>query len=184
MSIFLETMTKAVGDYRVLLRRYLSQADRMIKLQKLGLRDSDLYASELSLYQAGQAIINDIEENMVGKTSGYYSYSGVHQFCEYLKEYLSKYYVENDQIVHGAQKASRSLLSSIQLMSLSREKLDEAALKQLLEYNKVIAVFGSHEQCELQLQTLGRQQVNNPGFYTRAIAHLESLIARRHSEAA
>ena|SRR3989338_1188982 len=184
MSIFSETMTKAIADYRFLLRRYLSQVDRMIKLHRLGLRDSDLYENDMALFTTGMAIVTDIEENMATQSTGYYSYSGVQQFCEYLKEYLSNYFIENDQVIHRAQKASRALLLAIQLTSTPRDKLDDAVLKQLFECNKTVVTFGSPEQCDLQLQTLLRQQAGNPGFYTRIIAHLESLIASKCSEAA
>ncbi|OGT41102.1 MAG: hypothetical protein A3F13_02935 [Gammaproteobacteria bacterium RIFCSPHIGHO2_12_FULL_40_19] len=184
MSIFSETMTKAISDYRLLLRKHLDQVERMIKLQKLKLRDSDIYESDLALYQTGKAIVADIEVNMAMSNPGYYSYSGVQQFCTYLREYLGNYHIESDQVVHRAQKASRALLQAIQLAGLPREGLDDGIAKQLFECNKAVAGFGSQEQCDLQLQILARQQANNPGFYTRIIAHLESLMTSRCSEAA
>lgn len=176
MSIFSETMIKAVGDYRLLLRRYLTQSERMAKLRVLKLRDLSITDNELTLYQAGKAIIEDIENNMAVPNQGYYSYSGISQFCQYLKEYLDNYHIENDQVVHRAQKASRALITVIQLTTLPRERLNDSIAKQLLDCNLMVVGFGSPEQCELQLQTLVRQQAQNPGFYTRIIAHLESLI--------
>ena len=184
MSIFAETMTKAIVEYRSLLRRYLKQSDRMAKLRKLKLRDLDSYETDLSLYEIGKAIIADMEENMVKKSNGYYSYSGIQQFCEHLKSYLENYEVENNQVVHRAQKASRALLAAIQLTTLPREKLNDAIAKKLLDCNVTVATCGSCEQYELQLQTLVRSQENNPGFYTRIIAHLESLISSGNSAAA
>lgn len=184
MSIFSETMTKAIGDYRTLLRRHLNQVERMTKLQKLNLRDVALYQSDMNLYEMGQAIIADMEENSASELKGYYSYSGIRQFCDYLKDYLANYHVENKQVVHRAQKASRALLQAIQLTTLPRERLDDSTVKQLFECNKTVVGFGSQEQCELQLQTLTRNQASNPGFYTRIIAHLESLMNSRCSEAA
>lgn len=184
MTIFSETMTKAIKDYRFLLRRYLGQVDRMTKLQKLKLRDRSIYKNDLALYNIGLAIIVDIEDNMLTSNQSYYSYSGIDQFREYLKEYLSNYYVENDQVVHRARKASRALLVAIQLAGLEREKLDDSITKQLFDCNKTVITFGSHEQWDLQLQTLARQQVSNPGFYTRIIAHLESLMGSQQSVAA
>ena len=184
MTIFSETMSKVIADYRLLLRRHLDQVERMIKLQQLKLRDSDTYESDLLLYRAGVAIIADIEENMSIAAKGNYSYSGIGQFCEYLKEYLGNYYIENGQVVHRGQKASRALLVAIQLCALPRERLNESVTKRLFDCNKVIVEFGSSEQCDLQLQTLSRQQANNPGFYTRVIAHLESLMIGRQSQAA
>ena len=176
MSIFSETMVKAIADYRLLLRRYLNQVDRMTKLRALNLKDPDLHESDIALYHAGEAIIADMEENMVTHVHGYYAYSGIQEFCNYLKEYLSNYFIENEQVVHRAQKASRALLESIQLTTLPREKLSDQIAKQLLQCNKTVVVMGSKEQCELQLEVLTRQQSQNPGFYTRIIAHLESML--------
>lgn len=184
MTIFSETMIKAIKDYRFLLRRYLNQADRMTKLRELKLRDRSIYKDDLALYKTGLAIIADIENNMSVLNQSYYSYSGIDQFCAYLKEYLDNYYVENNQVVHCARKASRALLVAIQLTGMSREKLDDSAAKQLFDCNKIVITFGSREQQDLQLQTLARQQANNPGFYTRIIAHLESLMGNQQSVAA
>ena|SRR3990167_3274493 len=184
MSIFAETMTKAITDYRFLLRRHLNQSERMSKLRELKLRDSDTYESDLALYEAGKAVITDIEANMAAPNQGYYSYSGIQQFCDYLKEYLENYHIENDQVVHRAQKASRALITAIQLTTLPRERLNDLIAEQLFDCNTTVVGFGSQEQCELQLQTLARQQANNPGFYTRIIAHLESLMLSGTSVAA
>ncbi|PIZ04765.1 MAG: hypothetical protein COY58_03175 [Gammaproteobacteria bacterium CG_4_10_14_0_8_um_filter_38_16] len=184
MSLFSETMAKAISEYRLLLRRYLNQVERMTKLQKLRLRDSDIFKNDLALYQVGNAIIADIEAHMMIPDKGYYSYSGIKQFCEFLKDYLSHYRVEGDQVVHRAQKASRALLDAIQLAGLPREKLSETITTQLFECNKTIVDNGSEEQCELQMQLLARQQAQNPGFYTRIIAHLESLLHSRETQQA
>ena len=184
MSIFTETMTKAISDYRFLLRRYLDQVERMTKLQKLNLRDADIYENDLSLYETGQAIIKDIETNMDSSCQGYYSYSGIGQFCTYLKEYLSNYHVENNQVMHRAQKASRALIKAIQLSALPRERLNDMVANQLCDCNKAVVIFGSQEQWALQMQTLARYQMQNPGFYTSIIAHLESLVSGKSSIAA
>ncbi len=179
MSIFSETMTKAINDYRFLLRRYLTQVERMTKLQELKLRDAEIYNSDMSLYETGKAIVADIKENMVnitGALNRYYSYSGIHQFCEYLEEYLSNYEIEGGQLVHRGQKASRALLKSIQLAAMPRETLNEKIANELVKCNKTIVECGSKEQWDLQLQTLTRQQASNPGFYVRIVAHLESLM--------
>jgi len=185
MSIFSETMMKAIGDYRFLLRRYLSQADRMATLHQLKLKDSDTYESDVALFEAGKAIIANIEANIAMPNQSYYSYSGIQQFCVYLKEYLENYLVDNkNQVVHRAQKASRALIEAIQLSALPQERLNDRIAKQLFECNMAVIDFGSEEQWELQRQTLVRQKENNPGFYAHIIAHLESLMTSGSAKAA
>lgn len=186
MSIFSETMTKAIREYRSLLRKQLQQPDRMARLRELKLRNLDNNNSDLALYEAGRAIMDDIEKNMAvqNQNHGYYSYSGILEFFKYLKEYLENYYIENNQVIHRAQKASRALVTAIQLTTLPRDRLNDGIAKQLLDCNKTVVDFGSQEQCELQLQILARRQATNPGFYTRIIAHLESLMLSDSSVAA
>lgn len=185
MSIFSETMTKAVGDYRFLLRRYLPQADRMTILHQLKLKDSDTYESDVALFEVGKAIIANIEVHMAMPNQSYYSYSGIQQFCEYLKEYLENYFVDaKNQVVHRAQKASRALIEAIQLSGLPQDRLNDGVAKKLFNCNMAVIDFGSEEQWELQRQTLVRQKENNPSFYGRVIAHLESLMTSGSAKAA
>lgn len=183
MSVFSRTMRKAISDYRYLLRRHLHQVERMVKLQKLNLRDSRIYQNNVSLFEIGHAIVEDIEKNMGVRHQTYYSYSGIHRFCEYLKAFLKQYYVENNQVFHRGQKASRALVESIQLSELPKHLLNEKVAKKLLNCNKSIVSFGSDEQCDLQFQILSKQKEANPGFYTHVISHLENLL-NDESEAA
>ena len=184
MSLFAQTMTKAIGDYRLLLRRYLEQADRMGKLQKLRLRDAGTYESDVNLYKVGQDIVIDMENNMSTDGRGYYSYSGIRQFCAYLKEYIANYHLEEDRVVHRAQKASGALLLAIQLTALPSDKLTEEVHQKLIDCNKTVVTLGSREQCELQRETLSAKKVDNSIFYAGILTHFESLMAERFSEAA
>ncbi len=184
MSVFSETMIKAISDYRFLLRRYLQQAERMAKLRELKLRDSDIYDNDLALFHVGKAIIEDMKNNMDSGGQGYYAYSGIGEFCKFLGEYLDNYFIENDHVVHRAQKAARAIITAAQLMALSRDRLDEVVAKKLFDCNRTVVNFGSQEQCELQLHTLTRQQASHPGFYTRIIADLKSLILSDRSSVA
>lgn len=182
MSIFSITIKKAIQDYRFLLRRYLPQAERMTKLQKLRLKKKDTYESDFSLYQAASNIVADIEKNMLNADQGYYSYSGIEQFCQYLKDYLNDYMVENGVVIHRTRNASRALLHAIQLASTPREQLDERIAKKLFESSKEIVQYGTPEQFDLYSQALESCQAKNPGFYTRIIAHFESLRASKEIE--
>lgn len=188
MTIFAQTMSKVIGDYRSLLRRHLNQVERMNKLQKLHLKESDTYASDFNLYKTGWAIVEDIETNIAiitgKKDGGYYFYSGIGQFCSHLKQYLNNYHLEGARVVHRAQKASRATLQVIQLVALPAERLTEMVHQQLMECCKIAATFGSREQCALLRQTLMENKANNPKFYTDIITYLEGLLSERFSEAA
>lgn len=149
MSIFSDTMREAITVYRRMLRKYMSQDRRMLKLRQLNLKNSQLYENEIALYHAGKAIVLDIEKNLDRLGSSYYAYSGVGKFSAYLKNFLKNYEIESNQIIHRSQKASRALVRAIQFLNMSGEKLTENVRKQLMRSNIIIAEYGSTEQYTL-----------------------------------
>lgn len=154
MSLFSETMTKAVSNYRTLLRRYLPQAERMSKLKELGLRDPLLYSNELALYKTGQRIVDHLLE-LAHKNDGYYTYSGLATFAKHLKQFLSQYEIVGRAVMHRAQKASKIVLDAIQALMLARTQGFTPELQTQLEnYNHDIATIGTTEQHQLHQQTL------------------------------
>ena len=178
MSIFSKTMSKAISDYRFLLRRNLNQVNRLMKLQQLNLRNPDIYQTDVALFEVGQAILADIKKTLLNNNARnqLYAYSGIQQFSEYLENYLNNYEIENGRVVHRTQKASRALLKAIQLISLSKESLTDRIKQELYECNQVIVEYGSKEQQALQLQTLTRQEEANPGFFVNVLTHLETMM--------
>ena len=175
-SIFAETIARAISDYRILLRRYLTQKNRLSRLEALNLKDPNIYESDIALHRAASAIIKDIEENIDIPKQNYYSYSGVATFCEYLKEYLSHYEVDGDNVTHKARKASRALIEAIQLATLPEDQLRSDVAGKLEACNAVIATCGSKEQCELHQCNLERQQMCNENFYTPILNNFQELL--------
>ena len=113
MTIFSDTMKNSISIYRQMLRRYLQQAEHIIKLNQLNLKNPNLYENEVALYHTGYLIIADVKKNLGNANSTYYFYSGVRNFSKYLKEFLKEflenYEIENNRVVHRSQKASRAL---------------------------------------------------------------------------
>lgn len=180
-SLFAETVTKAISVYRQLLRRYLPQVQRVRKLAQLKLKDPSTYETEVSLYHAAKLIVKDIEDNMEIPEQGYYSYSGIATFCDYLKEYLSKYEIEGNQVAHRAQRASRALIQAIQLVGLPTQRLDDSIAKKLKHCNEIIANFGSDEQHRLHISTLERQRCINEDFYGVIIENFKQQMQQQKS---
>ncbi len=175
MSIFSEAITRAISDYRQLLRKYLSQSERVIKLAELHLKDSSIYKSDFTLYETAQAIVKDVESNLRVPNQGYYSYSGISQFCQYLKEYLHHYEVDarTGSVAHKAQKASRALIQAIQLIALPES---EKVAKKLQECNYKIAEFGSPEQHELHRCNLEQHCKDSEYFYVPLLRNFEQQL--------
>jgi hypothetical protein len=173
MSIFSETISKAISDYRYLLRRYLPQVERMQKLAELELKNPDIYNNDVSLYQVANNIIKDIEDNIKIPDQGYYSYSGIEHYCQYLKEYLDNYELENGFIIHKAQKASRAMIDVIQLILLPENRLSDSIAAKIKQHSKTVSQFGSDEQKEVFHSGLDRQSEHNPGFFAQLLAYFD-----------
>lgn len=174
-SIFIETVSKAISDYRQLLRRHLSQSERMTKLMELNLKQPD-YKNEVALYRTAQRIVQDIEMNMDCDPKSYYTYSGVGNFGRYLKEFISNYIIEGQHVVHRAQKASRALLDSIQLIGLPAERLTSDVLDSINKNSMTIAHFGSEEQCELYKENLERYYRERGSFFGPLLRYFEEQL--------
>lgn len=175
-TIFAKTIAKAIHTYRQMLRRYLSQVDRVSRLAKLNLKDPSIYESEVALYHTAYAIVKDIEENMEIGDQTYYSYSGIESFCQYLKNYLEKYTVEGDHVVHQAQKASRALVQAIQLCILPANKLDDQSKQKLRKCSEIIAQYGSKEQQELHFNNLEKIRENSEEVYFLIMQHYKEKL--------
>ncbi|MCH9644048.1 MAG: hypothetical protein K0U29_01895 [Gammaproteobacteria bacterium] len=165
MSIFAETVSKAISDYRYLLRRYLPQADRMHKLDELNLKDPSIYDNDASLYDVAWSIVKDIEANVKIPSQGYYSYSGIEHYCTYLKEYLDNYEREGDAIIHKAQRASRALIDVIQLLMLPENRLSDSIAAKIKQYAETVAYYGSDEQKQVFRNSIDRQAEHNSEFF-------------------
>ncbi|MCB1827052.1 MAG: hypothetical protein KDH94_01420 [Coxiellaceae bacterium] len=184
-SIFVETVSKAISDYRQLLRRHLPQCERVTKLMELGLKQPD-YENETALYRTAQRIVQDIEVNLDSGNKSYYTYSGVGNFGRYLKEFIGHYMIEGNQVIHRAQKASRALIDSIQLIGLPTERLTPDVLETINKNSMTIAHFGSEEQSELYKENLERYYRERGSFFGPLLRYFAEQLrhVREVSEAA
>lgn len=154
-DIFSKTMIIAIRKYRELLRKLIPQDERMQKLKQLGLKNDNLNDSAINLYNAGFAIVDDIESSFGSGEQGYYSYNGVKKFAEYLRGYLEQFEVLKENVVHKSQLASQSLVKAIQLLSMpSKENLTIKMVTELSKCIRTIASFGTEQQKELLKRTL------------------------------
>ena len=179
-SIFLETISKAIRDYRKMLRRHLSQSERMTKLAELNLKHLD-YENEVALYRTAQRIVQDIEINLDVQNKNYYTYSGAGNFGRYLKEFLMNYIIEGAYVIHRAQKASRALIEAIQLIMLPIDRLTPSVLETINRNSMTIAHYGSEEQCELYRENLARYYRERGSFFGPLLRYFEAQLGQLDS---
>lgn len=152
---FTKGIISAIRHYRQLLRRYLSQAERIKKLNDLHLKNNKLYENEVKLYETAYLIVEDIKNNFITQEkNAYYAYSGIQKFGQHLEKFLMQYEIIHDYVVHRSQRASQALLKAIQLLTLTDQQISEQTQHLLSECNKVIAQYGTEEQKQLHKNTL------------------------------
>ena len=174
-QIFIETIARAIGDYRTMLRRHLDQIARRQKLAALNLTDPSIFDSSEKLYDVAWGIVNDIEGSIDAPT-GYYAYSGIAEFGKYLREYLESYLLEDGHLIHSAQKASKMMIKAIQYIGLPPERLNDEVVTRLKECNEVVARFGSDEQKDMYEGTLEQKLITQREFYTPIYEHYQQLL--------
>ena len=179
MSIFAETIAAAIKEYRFYLRKTMKQADRMAKLAELKLKDVNIYSGDVVLYQTAQAIVADIQHNISIPEQGYYSYSGIEKFCEYLSTYIKDYAIENDKVIHRAQRASRAIMEAIQIVNgKPAHTLSDRIKRNIHACQEKIVFYGNQEQFDLYTKNLEKLKPNAPLFFTDLLRHFNMLLQK------
>lgn len=183
-SLFVETMSRAISDYRQILKKYLTPAQRAAKMAELRLKDPTIYDDEPALYQVVKDILADIEKNIRVPNEGYYSYYGIVRFSKFLREYIDNYLVEGEFVIHKAQKASNLLLKAIQLLALPPEQLDNGVVDQVISLHTLIIELASKEQLSIYNNTLGRLSEKNKGLYRKITDDFRARLGETLAQAA
>lgn len=172
MSIFSERILKSINDYKRLLKRYVSTADREKAIINLGIKRKSLrFDNDVILYNKAHRVLQDIQywREKLNRTAT--EYSGIDEFYEYLKSYLSNYRIEGNIIVHITQRVSCALVQAIQIISLPESKLSDNNVSKLDDCIQTIAKFGSKDQRTMLAKALNKQRTtySNPHLFTPAL---------------
>ncbi len=160
-SMFVETMSRAISDYRQILKKYLTPAQRASKIAELRLKDHTIFDDEPTLYQVVHDILRDIEKNIRVPNEGYYSYYGIVRFAKFLREYIDNYTLEGKVVIHKAQRASNLLIKVIQL--LSGEELTDGVSQEVISAHPLLIELSSKEQlggCNNKITRLSGKRIN------------------------
>lgn len=183
MSIFAETIASAIADYRLYLRKSkkIDQATRVAKLKQLGLKDVTIYSGDVMLYDTAHAILADISETIEMPEEGYYSYSGIVKYYQYLSQFLQDYDIEivKDEkvVIHRAQRASRAILDAIQLVNgKPAHVLTDHIKRKMYTCQDNILRYGTDEQFEIYRNHLDQLKPNAPLFYIDLLRYFDTHL--------
>ena len=179
MSLFAQTVAQSISDYRLYLRKSkdVDQASRVAKLTKLNLKDVNVYSDDVVLFNTAQSILSDIRETIDIPEQGYYSYSGIAKFYQFLNDYLVNYEIDGERVVHRAQRASRAILEAIQIINgKPAHVLNNTIKEQVYNCHNIIVSYGNDKQLEVYRANLLKLKPNAPLFYTDLLRNFDVLM--------
>ena len=179
MSLFAQTVAQSIADYRLYLRKSkdVDQASRVAKLTKLNLKDVNVYSDDVVLFNTAQSILSDIRETIDIPEQGYYSYSGIAKFYQFLNDYLVNYEIDGERVVHRAQRASRAILEAIQIINgKPAHVLNNTIKEQVYNCHNIIVNYGNDKQLEVYRANLLKLKPNAPLFYTDLLRNFDVLM--------
>ena len=180
MNMFTDSMVTAIRKYRALLRKHLPQAERINQLQRLDLKNPQLYEDETRLYSLGSEMVSHLT-TLTASKNNYYSYSGVNKFVDHLKALLDKYKLDakTGRVLHTTQVASRAIVRAAQILNLNGNFQENVT--ELEECHKDLLAYGSTEQIQLYETTLNtmirkHNTVDSNNFYRLALQNFMACM--------
>lgn len=180
-SVFAETVVEYISDYRTVLRKSLPQAERMLRLKRLNLKSITVYSDDVELYNTSIQILEDIDANGKIPEQGYYSYSGLQNFQEKLRTFITQYAIVDKKVINRSQYTSTLLLDVIQMINTPGLQQADELQHKLLECNILIVYHGSNEQRQLYLGCLERLANINQALFMPVLDHFTEHM-EKHEE--
>lgn len=182
MSVFSEIITKALNDYKTILKRNLSSKEKAAKLNALGLNRGQIQqANDVALYSKAQQVLKEITQciELPNDNDNRPSwYCGLHEFYKHLQDILANYYVSQNTVIHVTQQSSRALVDAIQLMSLANAALNKKIATKLDQCGQTVAKFGSKEQQEKLAHALNLHKERNMSFFLPLLYNFEKYLSQ------
>lgn len=177
MYTFTATILKILNSYKTILKKHLSHSEWEAKIDALGLKRKALKKDdEVALYHKAQTVLADILPWVNQDPNSPSCYSGLDEFCQYLKSLLEEYQVENNKVIHTSQKASRAIVEAVQLIKLSTEQRSNIMATKLDHCGKTIARYGSREHHELFAKALKTHQQHDVNFFLPLLHNFEKYL--------
>jgi len=123
MTHIAKTLRTLLTEYKRLLKRYFTPAEKERIVQKLQLKRTTLkHASEVTLYRKTLKAIEELEKEKKTHPNCSSEHSGLCKFLEHLKEQTQHYQIKGKNLIDPRQQASNVLVKAIQLLSLPPRK--------------------------------------------------------------
>lgn len=176
MLNFVETIAKAIHDYKKILKRKLPQQQYSAKLQDLSIKRLQLRnLSEPYLLLVARDILQELEDDY---NNAVYPklYSGIIEFKNYLKELVESHRIENNKVVNVSQKASALIIQAAHTLSNLQSNINDSDLKNLEEHADGLIQYGSPAQVGMIINAVKKQEIDKTPIGTRILQKLQSHL--------
>lgn len=166
MQTFAKIGTQLINKYKVIIKKHLTSQEwaqkmSVFELRRKYMRNDD----EVALYHKAKRVLEDLCQHLQDNNNGSIWYSGLDEFCQHMKNTLDEFHVENNQIIHCSQLASRTLVRALQLANLPEHKRNSVAGHQLDHCGQIIAKYGTREQQEMFAKAIKQFQHHDVNFF-------------------
>ncbi|MFT3741871.1 MAG: hypothetical protein QM752_04240 [Gammaproteobacteria bacterium] len=175
MHDFFQTAVKLLTSYKTLVRRQLSHPESTEQLAQLGLHKR-LPTRESDLYHLCVKVMHKLYEEVENLSLGG-KYSGFDQFLDHMRTSLSCYHLDNDRVIHIAQKVSKVMLEAIQLMPKVTIQLTDQLADKLEFCSSYVAQHGLPEQKKAFLNSLHSHSSRNSHFFQPLLDNFQKTLS-------
>lgn len=172
--MFQQIAQQLVLDFYSLLKRYVDNDERARIKEKVGYNAVSDQLNDQALLKKLQLIYSLLQGKVNARPKGYYSYSGIDQYFEFLEKFLGQYCVYSGRVVHRAQRLSGLMLHIIQLMEAPQGSFTSDMVVELRDYCKEVILLGS-EDYRTQLSQLLKQYIPQHSLVKYVLDDLKSL---------
>lgn len=176
--MFQQIAQQLVRDFYSLLKRYVDNDERARIKEILGYNAVSDQLNDQALLKKLQLIYSLLQDKVNTRPKGYYSYSGIDQYFEFLEKFLSQYCIYSGRVVHRAQRLSGLMLHIIQLMEVPQESFTSDRVVELRDYCIEVIMLGS-EDYSAQLKQLLKQHIPQHSEVKYVLDDLKSLSKPR-----
>lgn len=177
MVTFKQKITKFLGEYRSILKKHLDLPTWKQKVISLGIKRTTLQQdNEITLFTKAHQVLKDFASWLESNGNRPAWYSGIEEFYEYLKNFLSEHRIENNKIININQQASRAMVEAIQLMNMPKSHQNFTSLNRIDFCGKAIAQFGTPSQQQLFAKALKDFQNQSTNFLIPLYENFEKHV--------
>lgn len=178
MSGFLVSATKAIHQYKKIMRKKLPPELYKKQVQAFGIKRLQLRdMSEVALLRVLEKIIAELEEHHTAENYPRL-YSGINEFTDHLKNIIKNHHIENNKVVNLALKATALTLEVIQQLSVTPSKRTPSSQKKLVSSIEKILQHGSTNEINLVLEALKKHDLKTNDLYVTLIQKIEKHLKK------